>query len=396
MFKSNRIRTAAKFAALALSAAILPTAHADIIVDGSFENATNAGDNNHLYNAVSPDWTFASTSGIIRPASPFGAPTTGFDGAQIAFLQSNPNDAHGHGVLGSISQNINLAPGVYQFSTLEAYRGAQTAAQYGVAIGGQTLVRHSAPTNAFTTNTFKFLVTPGISGPQTFALNSTGPSDSTTFLDNVSITPTTSSFSTRTFSGDADSGISSGKTYTHAVNFNAADVAVNGVTFNGVTLTNGTVTGANYALTTTAVGGSKAYPSFANNVTGAANGLVSQFFYDGIETLTLTGLDPGTTYTTTFYNAAFGNPGGRWATVSDSLGNAIVFDENNSGAGNGNLLQDTYTADASGQVVFTLNPTSGGDTYHLYAFSNEVAAPEPGSMALLGIAAAGLLRRRRS
>src|SRR5206468_11309612 len=127
------------------------------------------------------------------------------------FLQSNTNDAHSGGnTLGSISQNINIPAGVYQFSTLEAFRNAN--AQYGVTLGGQTLVKHSAPTNALTPTTFKFIVTPNLSAAQTFALKSTGPNDSTTFLDNVSMTPSTSSFSTRTFSGDADSGISSAKT----------------------------------------------------------------------------------------------------------------------------------------------------------------------------------------
>jgi hypothetical protein len=391
MSKSKRIAIAAHFAAAVFVAAVLPAAHADLIVDGSFEGATNNGANSFLYNATSPNWTFAATSGIIVPPSAFGAPTTGFDGSQIAFLQSNTGDSHSGGNLGGISQNVTFpAPGVYQFSTLEAYRTTQTAAQYGVAIGGQTLVKHSAPTNAFTTNTFKFLVTPNLAGSQTFALNSTGPNDSTTFLDKVSITPSTSTFSTRTFSGDADSGISSAKTYTHAVNFNGPNVTINGVTFTG-----GGVTGTNYALTTTNAGGSSSFTTNTSNVTGSSHDLFPQFFYGGTETLTLTGLTPGTTYTTTLYNSGFGSPGGRWATVSDSLGNSIVFDENNSDAGNGNLLQDTYTADATGTVAFTFLPTSPGDTYHMYAFSNEVAAPEPGSMALLGIAAAGLLRRRR-
>lgn len=391
MFKSKRIGFAAQFAAVALAAAIFPSAKADLIVDGSFENATNAGDSNYLYNATSPDWTFSNTSGIIRPPSAFGAPTTGFDGSQIAFLQSNTGDAHSINMgLGSISQNVTFpSPGVYQFSTLEAYRGTQTAAQYGVSIAGQTLVKHSAPTNAFTTNTFKFLVTPNLAGAQTFALNSTGPTDSTTFLDQVSVTPSTSSFSTTAFTGDADSGISSSKTYTHAINFNGANVTINGVTFTG-----GSTTGANYALTTTA-GTSNGFNGHTNNVAGNANGLFTDFFYNGTETLTLTGLTPGTTYTTTFYNNGFGNPGGRFATISDSVGNSIVFDENWTGEGNGNLLQDTYTADATGSVAFTFLPTSPGDTYHMYAFSNEVAAPEPGSIALLGVAAAGLLRRRR-
>lgn len=388
MFKTNRIRTAAKFAALALTAAILPNAHADLIVDGSFETATNGGASSFQYNATSPNWTFAATSGIIVPPSAFGAPTTGFDGNQVAFLQSNLGDSHALGQLGSISQNITIPAGVYQFSTLEAFR--DPAAQYGVTIGGQTLVKHSAPTNAFTTNTFKFIVTPNLSGAQAFALKSTGPSDSTTFLDKVSITPSTSSFSTRTFSGDADSGISSAKTYTHAVNLNGNNVTVNGVTFTG-----GGVAGANYALTTTAAV-SQSFHGNTTNVTGSAHDLLTDFFYDGTETLTLTGLTPGTTYTTTLYNSAFGTPGGRWATITDSLGNSVAVDENNSDANNGNLIQDTYTADLTGTVAFTFLPTSPGDTYHMYAFSNEVvAAPEPGSMALLGIAAAGLLRRRR-
>jgi hypothetical protein len=186
------------------------------------------------------------------------------------------------------------------------------------------------------------------------------------------------------WTGDADSGLSSTKTYTHAVGFHRAGAytAINGVTFTSpgpnVRL------GADWTLTGAGSG-------FVNNGNGsganhlpAGSGsrqLCEEFFYGttgGLSSLTLSGLTPGQSYAATFYTTAFGNPDGRLTriTASDS-GLEFLVDENLRGNGNGLRVVYHYVAPASGSLRFDFTPVNAGATWHHYAFSNEVLPVMP-------------------
>jgi hypothetical protein len=172
-------------------------------------------------------------------------------------------------------------------------------------------------------------------------------------------------FTAQNFTGDADSGISSTKTYTSAVDVNGS-----GETINGVNFASGS-TGTNYSL----VGPGNSFTGNTNNLIGNINSLDSNFYYDGTspEVLTLTGLAPNTTYKTTFYNVAFGNDS-RLIDITDGQGTAVTYNEDAPTQGNGNLLMDTFTTGPSAtSFAYTFLPHgSSTDSFHQYGFSNEV------------------------
>jgi hypothetical protein len=177
-------------------------------------------------------------------------------------------------------------------------------------------------------------------------------------------------FSYSPFSGDADSTITLDYTYTAKADFNGSGTR----SVNGVLFSDAGAAGANYVLS----GAPTTFGPFGNNVTGSANGLVSDFLYtgdgSGNASLTLNGLTPGQRYITTWYNAAF-DPGARNVTIIPSDTNKpYTFNENFSGTGNGNLLRYVFTA-TSTSITYNFDAVSNGDSFHHYAFSNAVANP---------------------
>lgn len=190
-------------------------------------------------------------------------------------------------------------------------------------------------------------------------------------------------FSVLPWTGDADSKIASNKTYTHAVKFNGriADGAVF-ATINGVNFEDDEdFGGANWSLSEPA---RNRYEGFGVNVGGNSANLLHNFFYGDSDTvhpvLTLTGLTVGTQYVTTFYTVGFGGPvnpdgsGGRRVdiTASDNPTAPWRVDENGAGSGNGQLIKYKFTA-TTDTIGFTFDAYTTGDSWHHYAFSNEVA-----------------------
>ncbi len=177
------------------------------------------------------------------------------------------------------------------------------------------------------------------------------------------------------WTNDADSGISVGKVYTHAVNFKEAEGVA--TTINGIAFENdNNYTGTNWQLqgTTNAHG-----PATDYNVTGDGSLLLKNFFYGGTPTLTLTGLTAGQEYVLTLYTRAWGEPGGRVINVTTSAdGRTVALDQNIAGTtnnkGNGRLFKYSYTAPVSGTLTVTFTAQTA-DTWHHYGFSNEVASP---------------------
>jgi hypothetical protein len=173
-------------------------------------------------------------------------------------------------------------------------------------------------------------------------------------------------FTATILTGDANSGINSGLTYTAKADFNGGAQTINGVGF-----TDTGTTGTNYALG----GALNAFNGpYANSVTGALNSTSSNFFYNGDgsgnNSMTLSGLNPGTQYVASWYNVAFG--GNRYIDITPSdTGTPFRFNEDNGISGSGSVLRYSFTANATTQV-FSFDAVSNGDSFHHYAFTNAV------------------------
>ena len=210
-------------------------------------------------------------------------------------------------------------------------------------------------------------------------------------------------FSSAAIGGDADSGISPARTYTHAVDFVSAPTGWptdTATTINGVPFHAGGVNGPNYASTGLTMPWFVPLPT--NSVPSGPDtlyDLFEDFLHNSTvpspdnQTLTLTGLTPGTQYVTSFYGVGFDPDADRVITVTTSDGGQTVFDQNFTGEGNPNVLRYGFTADGT-SITYTFDPV-GIDTFHHYGFTNEIV-PEPSAAgaaaALVGLAA---LRRRR-
>lgn len=172
-------------------------------------------------------------------------------------------------------------------------------------------------------------------------------------------------FTVLPLTGDGDSGISADKAYTHAINvFDGPNLTINGAVFTG---SGGGGNPATNNYSTTGLG--SGFGSFASGIAGTVGGLFTNFLYDGNpETLTLNNLRVGQQYVSTFYNAAFGPAGERFQTITASDLGIIHFDQNAQPA---SLLKYAFTA-TSNTMTFTITPDLPGNTFHQYAFSNEM------------------------
>ncbi|MEO8351495.1 MAG: PEP-CTERM sorting domain-containing protein [Chthoniobacteraceae bacterium] len=205
---------------------------------------------------------------------------------------------------------------------------------------------------------------------------------------------------------DLGSGIDSSKIYTHAIDWgsDAADPGGPGADVNGVHFTEGTF-GDFPALNYSFFGPDLTFQDNPSNNYDGGSGmfdLTDDFLFTGtigtgVQTLTLTGLIGGATYTITHYQSAGWN--GALQILDgddDGLGfNTGTFDRGDPGSPR--AIHYTYTqALGDTDFVMTFDPENDVDSFHHYAFTNEVVAlPEPASITLFGLAAFGLLARRR-
>lgn len=181
-----------------------------------------------------------------------------------------------------------------------------------------------------------------------------------------------SNWSKSAWTGDDDSLISAGKVYTHKMNLHTDESQ--STTINGVVFENdNNRSGPNWLLT----GVPLTYSGSSGiQVTGDSASLVTDFFYYEPAQLKLTGLVAQQAYILTYYTRGFGEVGQRLINVTTSVdGVTTTLDQNGYGDGEGCLFRYAYTAPASGELTLTFEAVNPADTWHHYAFSNEVAAP---------------------
>ena len=173
-------------------------------------------------------------------------------------------------------------------------------------------------------------------------------------------------FSVSGWTGDGDSGIPA-PNYTAVVDFAGNGTRV----INGLTFTDTGTLSSSYQL----VGAPDVFTGFANALSGAgSNGVATDFRFSGSTngnaSVTLGNLIPGQNYVTTWYNAGFGPAGGRFVNITPGdTGVPFLFDENQSGNGNGNLLTYSFTAVKS-LITFSFDAVANGDSFHHYALTN--------------------------
>jgi len=200
------------------------------------------------------------------------------------------------------------------------------------------------------------------------------------------------------WTGDADSKVSSTKTYTHKIGLHhtGAYTAINGVAFDspGPNIKSGaswSLTGADFAFTNN---GSGAGANNLQNPSGSRQ-LCTEFFYgasdNGTSKITLSGLTEGQAYIARFYTTGFGGPGDRLTRITPSdSGTAFLADENATNSGNGLIVSYRYQAPAGGSITFSFLPVNSANTWHHYAFSNEQAAAAPSEIEVTGVSVAGV------
>ena len=298
-----------------------------------------------------------------------------------AVLDLNGNSETIGSLAGVTGSKVTLLGG-----TLTAGGNNATTNFAGVISGGGSLVKNGGGTltlgstnslNGFTTISGGGVVAGASSAIGTGLLTvaggtnltfSLGASQTVTGLEGAGSISLAQAASTA-FSGDANSGISGAKTYSHLLDFNAsgATTVVNGVAFLSAGTSGNDGSGHFWSLT----GAATSYP-----LTGGTgiNKLLSDFYYGGNPgNLTLSGFTPGSTYEVRLYNRDFGSAGDRLQNATftagqqaDTLSN---YDQN--GIFGSNYLAYQFRADGGGQITVSMAPLNPGNTYHWYGVSAE-------------------------
>jgi hypothetical protein len=168
---------------------------------------------------------------------------------------------------------------------------------------------------------------------------------------------------------DAGSGLSSNKTYTHALDFGATTgtQVINGVTFTRVSAASGT----GYTLSGTFSPYAGAAHPYAD---GGMSNLLTDFSVctDSTNVLTLSGLTPGKTYSVRVYYRPWSAP--RSVTVTfngDGGDSALLLDEDAGSAAH--FLKYNFTASGSSVAIAMVRAGAAG--WHLFGVSCEERPP---------------------
>ena len=336
-------------------------------------------------------WAGADGQGLNPAAgSPFADNGAIPDGTQVGFLQGTATFSNTIAGLTSGQQ--------YELSfRVNARNGAPPT--MSVDVGGSTLVKSDVnPVGG--ANPYKYVVRTFTATGATMPLNihsTVLDGDRTLLVDDVRITEKpNAAWSVSAWTGDADSGIDSGLTYTHRYNLGAAtNATINGVELVGV--------GGGAPSSTVAGDFSQNAPALingdTNNITGDSATLANDFVYDGKPAvLTLSGLVDGQAYRTTIFGVAWDAATSNRTVTFEAGGERFTVDESQFDNNNGIRVDYEFVADGD-SLVITYDPL-GPATFHTYGFVNAEmqVIPESTTFVLAALGLLGLLgfgRRRK-
>ncbi len=364
----------------------------DLGMDGVFEDVVTIREDNATFAPPALDtathayilsYTYvADASGLLRvQIDPAGAETfhlygvtnevpnaAGFLVAGFKTIPSTP--IYGH------------APLEIQFNDLSTSDGVSPIASWSWDFGdGQTSAEQN-PTHTYTapgiyTVTLTVTDESGAQATASLARAVVVPSDNLRFIP---LFPS---------SADADSGISPGKEYTHALDFGTgAGAVVNGLTFTRVNNADAQAAVPNFTQDFDNYHG-------GNGATGVASDqgihqLLFDMVYGGGTGFTITGLTPNLTYEARIYTRQWGSPSVRPGEFGFDIGNDTVVEEfvalsqdnatkNPPGFETENrayMIAYKYVADASGALRVNITSPDAASTWHLYGVTNEVIVPQ--------------------
>ncbi len=373
----------------------------NLVQNGSFEETLYSGTraqygyvvkNTTVYGSV-PGWTYSPTNyvsdaipsiatdygyGTTLSTESFGVNTGDFDGEYALFIQRP----------GTVSQTVSgLTPGetyTYSFRYNARCSGVMQSKIQAKA-GNFTLLNNNAKTrDSFYDYEITFRAdkeTMDLSFANTYMTTNSVP-DNTLLIDGVRLTaaaadnPWSCSGTSNLWLGDATSGVDSSKTYSHTLNFGGAvadQSTLNGVPFKGIKSAGKTD---RYSVTQNfngVYGADGALRTIFGDSNAGSKEMANGFFYS-LSGVTLSGLEPGVQYTTTFYLASWDTVN-RTGYITAPDGTMFGLDENKlrteSNGRAGGLVSWTGCADEDGNLKFNFS-AQNSDTLHVYGVSNAV------------------------
>lgn len=175
-------------------------------------------------------------------------------------------------------------------------------------------------------------------------------------------------FTMSILTGDGNSGINSGLTYTSTADFSGSGTRV----ANGVNFFDTGLTGTNYTLTMGGLGSAGG----GSNVSGDVGGLVSDFFHGAgspTASLSLVGLTIGTQYVSTWYNRSWGDnqSTGRVVDITPSdTGTPFRINQDSTRNGDGTMIRYAFTATKT-SITYGFNALNMA-AFHHFAMTNAV------------------------
>ncbi len=363
-----------------------PPAFGQTIPNPSFETDTFTVSPGYITNN-SPITGWTGTPADRVGLNPAGGNTFANNGVipagnNVAFIQANEADPGNPSTLGTTISGLNT--GTKYKVTFRANASTTNTPNLKVYIDGIAVLLPGGPdgmapapvtgSNPYWFVAFEFTAT---AASQALTIVNDAVGNQTLLVDDFQIAPSSGNWTIDAWTDDASSGVDPTYYYTHAYSFgSAANVTINNINFTGVAGTSPNVAG---SFSSTFLGAGPVGDTF-NFVTGSGTTLAANFVYGGnvpagsFESITVSGLMPGTNYVMTIYSVAWDDPSevNRWITASAGS-DYLTFNQDQFYLDNGFRISYRYTADPSGTMTLKFAPLIPNTTFHVYGFANREA-----------------------